>query len=99
MFPSLNLTQAVNKAQEAITGVPDTLEGVSQAATRLGINREFVQKVYSKYGNTPQARMICGMLGTTPEALKTDAERVVGSSGMAQPATSGNTTKKFPRLK
>ena len=27
MFPSLNLTQAVNKAQEVITGVPNTLEG------------------------------------------------------------------------
>lgn len=107
MFPSVNLGQAVNKAQEAMNGVPDTLEGVSKAASRMGIDRAFVEKIYNHYGNTPQAKTICNMLGTTPEALKADAEKIVGGGGIAPAPSarqtgsqeSGGTTKKFPRLK
>lgn len=106
MFPSVNLGQAVNKAQEAMNGVPDTLEGVATAAAKLGIDKNFVQKFYAKYGGTNQARMVCGMLGTTPEALKADAERIVsgGNGAQIQPmnansANSGTASKKFPRLK
>lgn len=107
MFPSVNLGQAVNKAQEALNGVPDTLEGVTKAAANLGIDKNFIQKFYTKYGNTNQARIVCGMLGTTPEALKADAERIVGSENSAQTQprntnganTSGTVSKKFPRLK
>ena len=106
MFPSVNLGQAVSKAQEITNGVPDTLDGVSKAAANLGIDRAFVQKFYNKYGNTAQARMICSMMGTTPEALKADAEKIVGAGGvqtqMTNPEntnTSGSAAKKFPRLK
>ena len=107
MFPSVNLGQAVSKAQEVTNGVPDTLDGVSKAAANLGIDRAFVQKFYNKYGNTAQARMICSMMGTTPEALKADAEKIVGAGGgvqtqMTNPEntnTSGSAAKKFPRLK
>ena len=107
LFPSVNLGQAVDKAQEAMNGVPDTLEGVSQAAARMGINRTFVENIYSRYGTTAQAKAICRMLGTTPEALKADAEKIVGGGGSASiPAArsaevpqSGANTKKFPRLK
>lgn len=107
MFPSVNLGQAVSKAQEVTNGVPDTLDGVSRAAANLGIDRAFIQKFYNKYGNTAQARMICGMMGTTPEALKADAEKIVGAgSGVqSQPMNpsgtnaDGSASKKFPRLK
>lgn len=107
MFPSVNLGQAVSKAQEMTNGVPDTLDGVSKAAANLGIDRAFIQKFYNKYGNTAQARMICGMMGTTPEALKADAEKIVGAGGSIQPQpmnpagtnTNGSASKKFPRLK
>ena len=107
MFPSVNLGQAVNKAQEAMVGVPDTLDGVTMAAAKLGIDKNFVQKFYTKYGNTNQARMVCGMLGTTPEALKADAERIVGvgKGVQTQPENansannSGAISRKFPRLK
>ena len=107
MFPSVNLGQAVNDAQNAMNGVPDTFEGVSQAASRLGINRGFINQIYNRYGTTMQAKAICKMLGTTPEALKADAEKIVGGGGTASaptarqagPQNSGGTTKKFPRLK
>ena len=107
MFPSVNLGQAVNKAQEMTSGVPDTFDGVSKAAANLGIDRAFIQKFYNKYGNTVQARTICSMMGTTPEALKADAEKIVGAGGgvQTQPIYSadanmtGTTSKKFPRLK
>lgn len=107
MFPSVNLGQAVNKAREAMNGVPDTLEGVAKAAANLGIDSGFIRKFYTKYGNTSQARIVCGMLGTTPEALKADAERIVGGNGVQRTQSgnangtnvSSNETKKFPRLK
>ena len=107
MFPSVNLGQAVSKAQEVTNGVPDTLDGVSKAAANLGIDHAFVQKFYNKYGNTAQARMICSMMGTTPEALKADAEKIVGADGVVPPQmtypasakTVESVTKKFPRLK
>jgi len=107
MFPSVNLSQAVNEAQKAMNGVPDTLDGVSQAAARMGIDRGFIDRIYGKYGTTLQAKSICRMMGTTPEALKADAEKIVGGGGAASapaarqagPQNSGGTTKKFPRLK
>jgi hypothetical protein len=43
-----------------------------------------------------QAKMICRMLGTTPEAIKADAEKIV--SGQAPAQTTGTKTR-FPRLK
>lgn len=106
MFPSVNLGQAVNKAQDALNGVPDTLEGVSQAAARMGIDRNFIQGIYNRYGTTTQAKAICRMMGTTPEALRADAEKIVGGGVNPAPNTktvgvqnSGGITKKFPRLK
>lgn len=103
MFPSVNLGQAVNRAQDALNGVPNTLDGVSQAASKIGIDRGFVENIYNKYGTTTQAKAICNLMGTTPEALKADAERIVGGGKPSVPAirpqSSGEVTKKFPRLK
>jgi hypothetical protein len=64
---------------------------VSQTAQRLGISPETVNDIYRRYGNTLQAKAVCRILGTTPEALKADADLIIG----AKPAT----TSKFPRLK
>lgn len=104
MFPKVNLTGAISKANELMNGVPDSFEGVSGAAAKIGINRQFVDDIYDKYGKTMQARAICGLIGTTPEALKADAERIVGGAGGTHTTkvnSNANTqsTKKFPRLK
>jgi hypothetical protein len=106
MFPAVNLGQAVNKAQDALNGVPNTLDGVSQAASKIGIDRGWIENIYNRYGTTTQARAICNLMGTTPEALKADAEKIVGGGASpaptartAGPQNSGGTTKKFPRLK
>ena len=103
MFPSVNLGQAVNKAQDALNGVPNTFDGVSQAAANFGIDRRFVDGIYKKYGTSTQAKIICNLMGTTPEALKADAERIVGGgkspAPSVRPQSSGEVTKKFPRLK
>lgn len=98
MFPSANLNGAVQKAQQMMQGTPDTLDGVSSAAKRIGIDRNAINSIFQKYGNTMQARAICSMLGTTPEALKSDAEKIVGA-GNASPASQPKTSKRFPRLK
>lgn len=102
MFPSVNLNEAVQKAQQAINGTPDSLEGVSSAAKGLGLNAQAVDTIYNKYGNTMQARMVCKVLGTTPEALRADAEKIVGGQG-SLPTLSVNSpapaSTKFPRLK
>lgn len=97
MFPSVNLGGAIQKAQEATQGTPDTLTGVSSAAKRIGIDQNVVNTIFQKYGNTMQAKMLCSMMGTTPEALKKDADRIVGG-GHHAPRQQIQQTR-FPRLK
>lgn len=101
MFPSVNLSGAVEKAQEAISGTPDSLDGVSAAARSLGLNRQALDSIYSRYGRTMQARALCGLLGTTPEALKADADKIIGRDSIpSQPFTGAKQGhSKFPRLK
>lgn len=101
IFPSANLNGAVQKAQEAISGTPNSLDGVSSTARKLGITPQIVHEIYQKYGNTMQGRAVCGLLGTTPEALKDDAEKMLGAGQMPlQPVQSAQKgTPKFPRLK
>lgn len=101
MFPNLNLNPAVQKAQEAISGTEDNFSSVSAAAKRLGLNRQSVESIYQKYGNTLHGRAVCGLLGTTPEALREDAEKILGGNSTL-PGRQGNasgTSPKFPRLK
>lgn len=99
MFPNANLGGVVQKAQEAMQGTPDTLSGVSSVAHRMGIDQKAINSIFQKYGNTMQARMLCSMMGTTPEALKKDAESIVsGGNGNYTPSPQ-NTSKRFPRLK
>lgn len=101
MFPSANLNGAVQKAQEAISGTADSLDDVSATARKLGITPQIVHEIYQKYGNTMQGRAVCGLLGTTPEALKDDAEKMLGGGQMPlKPAQNAqNGIPKFPRLK
>lgn len=58
-----------------IQGTPDSLEGVSKVAKSIGIDSNAINSMFQKYGNTMQAKAICSMLGTTPEALRADAEK------------------------
>lgn len=102
MFPSADLQNAVQKAEQAISGTADTLEGVQSTARRLGIDPNIANSLYARYGKTMQAKALCGLLGTTPEALRSDANKILGGaqSGSQTPQkgkSSGST--KFPRLK
>ena len=78
----------MEKAQEAINGTANSLDGVSATAQKLGLNRQMVEDIYRKYGSTMQGRAVCGLLGTTPEALKADAEKNAGRRFRALPAPS-----------
>lgn len=99
MFPNANLKDAVGQAQQAIQGTPDNLMGVAQTAKNLGITPDIVEKLYSRYGTSMQARAVCSVLGTTPEALKSDADRLIrGGTSVPAPSHSGGNSK-FPRLK
>lgn len=92
----------MDRAQSAIKGTPDTLEGVQQAAQRLGIDARVVDSLYSRYGRTAQARALCGLLGTSPEALKADADKIIsGAQNRAQTPQNAKAgaSAKFPRLK
>ena len=76
MFPSADLQNAVQKAEQAISGTADTLEGVQSTARRLGIDPNIANSLYARYGKTMQAKALCGLLGTTPEALRSDANKI-----------------------
>lgn len=92
----------MQQAQKQISGTADTLEGVQATAQRLGIDARVVNSIFDRYGKTMQAKMVCGLLRTTPEALKADADRIVGGAQTRpqppQSAKAGASTK-FPRLK
>lgn len=81
-----------------IQGTKNDLESVRAKANQIGINSGFVNSMYNKYANTPSAKIICSLLGTSPEAIKDDAINIVGGS---TPNTSikKQNTPKFPRLK
>lgn len=101
MFPSANLNGAVQKAQEAIQGTANSLDGAKATAQKLGLTPNVVNEIYNKYGNTMQGRAICGLLGTTPEALKADADMIVGGwqAPVKRPQNGAQRQSKFPRLK
>lgn len=100
MFPSANINGAIQKAQEGISGTEDSLDGVSDTAHRLGLTPQMVNSIYQKYGNTMQGRAVCSLLGTTPEALKADAEKMIGGKAKVQNVQAPQKgTTKFPRLK
>ena len=102
MFPSVDLQSAATKAEQAISGTADTLEGVQNTARKLGIDPGIANSLYSRYGRTMQAKALCGLLGTTPEALRSDANRILGGAqNSSQAAQSAKATggKRFPRLK
>ena len=75
MFPSADLQGAAARAEQAISGTADTLEGVQSTARRLGIDPNIANSLYARYGRTMQAKALCGLLGTTPEALRSDANK------------------------
>lgn len=91
----------MQKAQEIVSQTPNSLDGVSAAAKNMGITQQGIDSIFDKYGSTMQARAICSLLGTTPEALKEDADRIVG--GGQGPLTPSQSPKqggtRFPRLK
>lgn len=101
MFPSVNLNGAIQKAQDVISKTPNDINSISAAARNLGITQNAVNEIYNKYGKTMPGRAICGILGTTPEALKADADMIV--SGSKQQSYTANTHQNsgcgFPRLK
>lgn len=101
MFPSANLSGAVEKAQEMIQGTPNSLDGARATAQKIGITSQTVNELYNKYGKTMQGRAICGLLGTTPEALKADADMIVGGGqeGFKPPKKGAQNSTRFPRLK
>lgn len=81
-------------------GTPDTLDGVSAVAKKVGIDQNAINDIFRKYGNTVQARALCSVLGTTPEALKKDAESIVNGGGSSNYTTPQKTaSKRFPHLK
>ena len=102
MVPSADMQGAAMNAELAISGTADTLEGVQSAARRLGIDPGIADSLYSRYGRTMQAKALCGLLGTTPEALRSDANKILGgvqnASQAPQKGKTGRSTK-FPRLK
>ena len=102
MFPSTDLQSAVQKAEQAISGTADTLEGVQNTARRLGIDPNIANSLYARYEKTMQAKALCGLLGTTPEALRSDANKILGGTqNGSQAPQKGKTggSVKFPRLK
>lgn len=92
----------MQKAEQAISGTADTLEGVQSTSRRLGIDPNIANSLYARYGKTMQAKALCGLLGTTPEALRSDANKILGGAqNGSQPPQKGKAggSTKFPRLK
>ena len=80
----------MEKAQQMLPKqIPNDFKEAQKIAKQIGLDSSMAQSIYEKYGKSVQARTICSMLGTTPEALKEDAEKLLGAEE----------SKRFPRLK
>ena len=89
MFPNTNVREAVEKARQMLPiQIPNDLKEAQKIARQIGLNSQIAQTIYDKYGKSVQARTICKMLGTTPEAIKADADKLLGEE-----------ERRFPRLK
>jgi hypothetical protein len=65
----------------------------------MGLNPAIVDSIYQQYGNTLQGRAVCKLLGTTPEALKADADRMLGHGVSGNLPNRQPAQTRFPRLK
>ena len=100
MFPTADISGAVQRVQGILKETPDTIEGARRAAANAGLSKNAVEEIYNRYGRSAKARMVCQMLGTTPEALREDAMSLVSSDTVGRKTTlEQKETKKFPRLK
>lgn len=91
MFPGSDIAGALNKAKEMLPAtLPDNLQDAQRIAKQIGLDSSMAKNIYEKYGKSVQARTLCSMLGTTPEALKADAEKLLGAE---------EENRRFPRLK
>lgn len=80
-----------------IQGTGNNIESVRAKANEIGIDSGFVNSIYQKYANTPAAKMLCGLFGTSPDAMKEDALNIVGGKNTIN--SKPQNTPKFPRLK
>lgn len=71
--------------------LPNDLKGAQKIARELGLDSKLAQTIYDRYGNSMQARAVCRVLGTTPEALKEDADTLLAGERRDE--------RRFPRLK
>jgi pantoate kinase len=91
MFPNTNVRDAVEKAQQMLPRqIPNDFKEAQKIAKQIGLDSSMAQSIYERYGKSMQARTICSMFGTTPEALKADAEKLLGAE---------EENRRFPRLK
>jgi len=92
MFPNSNVRGALEQAKQLLPQhLPNDIKGAKEIARQLGMDGKMAQEIFDRYGKTVQARTICSMLGTTPEALKEDADRLLGEETREE--------RRFPRLK
>lgn len=82
-------------------GTPNSLDGARATAQKIGITPQTVNDIYNRFGKTIQGRAICGLLGTTPEALKADADMIVGGgqTSVKRHQNAAQSGTRFPRLK
>lgn len=101
MFPGLKLNEAFSAAEQMMQGTPNSLDGARATAQKIGITQQTVNDIYNRFGKTMQGRAICGLLGTTPEALKADADMIVGGgqTPVKRPQNAAQSGTRFPRLK
>ena len=86
------------KTQEELMG--EMQSAMSDMAEIIDPN--IANSLYARYGKTMQAKALCGLLGTTPEALRSDANKILGGAqNGSQPPQKGKAGgfTKFPRLK
>lgn len=102
MFPNSNIEDAVSKANALIN--ESNTKDPSSILKKAGVTEDGINQIFNKYGNTMKARAVLGMLGTTPEALKSQSLSILG--GVKNNGSNSHirgrgdiTQNKFPKLK
>jgi len=82
-FPKLDISGALQRGQQAISGVDDNFQSVKKRIEQLGITQNQIDKVAGAIEANPMARTLCNRFapGKTPKMIA-DQIRMLGKGNM-----------------
>lgn len=104
-FPQLKINDAINEAQNKVSGVEDSFEAVKNKIQEFGISGNQLKIIADKILSMPSSKNICRILGTNPIAVANDLKKLadgntnktLNAPKMVMPKQQ-NQIRRFPKI-